>query len=1401
MNYKLLKITSNTSFLCLLLSILPFSLFAQKNYQSNYIVNVQQFGIEDGLLHQNVRAVTEDTNGFIWIATPKGVARYDGYNFKWFTKKNRTGKITNIFEIEQDKDGWLWLVNLELGEIIFLHPETEEIQTIEERFGDNFPYRLAAYSTVVTQANSKEKLISGTIYKDTEGNLVLFEEQGFSRKIFVYKGNRQFEEIALPYRKQDRHPVFLDDGAGFYWLSDIYTIYQIDKKTKELQSFPSFYKQLVPSWEGEQYCYGFLRKGEKRKIEHGKDTLIEQSYSALYKIGTNKKVEQVVELREDYRPYLFHQGQLWCLTKQGWKIVDTKGNVLFELNRQDYKASLFEALNPIPQGYFVDSKENIWFTGQFGLSVVEVKKNRFTQYFTKENPEKLPFNNSGRGIWANKETLIANFEFGGLVQFKNKKQEEFKVITSNSFFWDVSKSKNQYHGRPIIRDPQHNFWIGNQTYLQKWSADFSSQKKYHFLPSEHEPNIFALYQDGQQNIWIGTLLGLHLLAPNKDSIQTIIQNDSTLNSELYITNIIPASETTLWLCARTGLYLFDTQLQKIITSYNLAGKGANYLPANKIHHIYIDQAADKWIASAEGLIYWNHKTNEKRLFSQEEGLSNDEIIAVYEDEHQHLWLASRFGIMQFDKTNFRVVNTFLPKDGTTYHRTNRISHFQEKDGTIYFGGYNGITAFHPDDFYGKEAEQTSKVMLTNFTQFDGQKNQLVDLTSELFQSKVITMQPDDRFFRLTFALLNFEDKEQNYYAWKIDGVDKDWNYQSENVIRLSRQPYGNHTLRIKGQGSDGVWSPHELTLQLKVLKPFYLRTWFLLLSFGTFLMAVFGWYYWRTNRFEIQQNILKKEVKKATQQIETDKLVIENQAKELRQLDKLKSNFFANVSHELRTPLTLMLGPISSVIKRDNLSNQDFTLLKRAQQSGKDLLKLVTSILDLSKMEAGKMGLKEETIVLFTFTRRIVAAFESYAQNKEVDFTFDFQAEKNLQLAIDKEKLAVILNNLLSNAVKFTPKNGKIKVTVADLGNALQITVADTGRGIHPNDLPHVFNRFYQSNQPDAPTEGGTGIGLSLSQEFAKIMNGALWVESEVGNGSTFFVKIPRKEILGMVLEEKVLQKEQEIIIPSAAAIAREEANKTKANLLIVEDNYSLRDYLITILSPYYVIQAAEDGEEAYELLSKFSKSADNTGLPDLIISDIMMPKMDGFQLLKAIKENDQLSRIPIIMLTARADMQDKLKALRIGVDDYLLKPFEEEELLARIDNLLLNANQRLHFTKAIEEPEEKRVIAHSKEDSSWLMEVETLVAESLSDATFSVGEMAKAFFISERTLLRRLKKLTGLTPNQYLQEVRFNEARKILEQKTFNNLTKVANAVGFSDVNSFSKRYKKRFGKLPSDY
>lgn len=534
-------------------------------------------------------------------------------------------------------------------------------------------------------------------------------------------------------------------------------------------------------------------------------------------------------------------------------------------------------------------------------------------------------------------------------------------------------------------------------------------------------------------------------------------------------------------------------------------------------------------------------------------------------------------------------------------------------------------------------------------------------------------------------------------------------------------------------------------------------------------------------------------VRKSNVAIEHQNQVIKKQAEKLKQLDKFKSRFFANVSHELRTPLTLMLGPISSALKSNQLDNRNFTFLKMAQQSGIDVLKLLNSILDLSKMEAGKIELKETVQPLYQLTRRIVSNFESHAQREGVRFGFNYNAEKDLQIEIDKDKFETILNNLFSNAIKFTQSGGRVSVDIQDIKNTILIAVSDTGRGIHTDDIPFLFDRFYQSNQSDAPTEGGTGIGLALSHELVELMGGKIWVESTLGKGSTFYITIPRKEVIKMAepFEEEV--QEQFILIdtkpePKGTTVNENDFKK----ILIVEDNYSLRNYLQTILSPYYTILMAENGLVALDLLQE-------NGDCQLILSDIMMPEMDGYQLLKVLKSRDYYHHIPVIMLTALADSRDKLKALRIGVDDYLLKPFNEEELLVRIENLIKNY-QGIRVNKPEHKGEKQRPTI-SEEDKIWLEEFELYIKNNLSKVDLSVAKLSQEFGKSESTLLRLLKRLTGLTPSKYLQEHRLDLARQMFELKTYNTISQVAYEVGFKDAKSFARSFKKRFGKSPSDY
>lgn len=528
------------------------------------------------------------------------------------------------------------------------------------------------------------------------------------------------------------------------------------------------------------------------------------------------------------------------------------------------------------------------------------------------------------------------------------------------------------------------------------------------------------------------------------------------------------------------------------------------------------------------------------------------------------------------------------------------------------------------------------------------------------------------------------------------------------------------------------------------------------------------------------------------------KKVIESQAEQLYELDRLKSNFFANVSHELRTPLTLMLGPLNSLLKNNSLGKRDFKLLNSAQQGAQNLMKMVGSILDLSKLEANKMEVKWETTPLFFFARRVVAAFESQAQIKNIAYHFEYKAEQYLHIELDQSKMTVILNNLLSNALKFTSSGGSIRVIVEDLDNIIQFKVVDTGRGIHSKDLPYIFDRFYQSKEKSALVEGGTGIGLALCKEFAELMEGKVLIESELGKGSIFTVQIVRKEVFGKapkVTEIEAAEEQKEEITPVIPRHLAEVKSKEKT-ILVVEDNSSLRKYMETILTDDYNVLLAANGKKALSLLAEKT----NEQLPNLILSDIMMPEMDGYQLLEILKQSDQYRHIPVVMLTARADVQDRLKALRIGVDDYLLKPFLEEELFARIDNLLRHQLVRQKNIAASDrkKPKKEKIII-SQEDQTWLSEFEVFVQDNISNSLLSVPMLAEEFAMSESTLLRQLKRLTGLTPIQYLKESKLERARQFIETKTYNSISQVAYQIGYADAKSFSRAFKTRYGKSPS--
>ncbi len=527
--------------------------------------------------------------------------------------------------------------------------------------------------------------------------------------------------------------------------------------------------------------------------------------------------------------------------------------------------------------------------------------------------------------------------------------------------------------------------------------------------------------------------------------------------------------------------------------------------------------------------------------------------------------------------------------------------------------------------------------------------------------------------------------------------------------------------------------------------------------------------------------------------------LIYNQTIKLEALDAAKSRFFANVSHELRTPLALILGPLGTLLKENRLTERQVELLKFVHRSSRQLENMVTGILDLGKVEMGKMKLDESPTPVATFFGSHFAQFESLADSKELDYSYVIHISNDLRANLDQSKCSQILNNLLANSFKFTPRGKQITATLNLVDDHLHLCITDSGIGIHPDDLPYIFDRYFQTPKRDKPAEGGTGIGLALCQDYVQLMNGQIEAESIPGQGSSFHVAIP------ITLLPDANQPDIDIreigqtpntfhTTVSLRALTTGETGgalpMALPAILVVEDNPDLQAYIHLILSDRYRVLTAGNGKEALERIH-----TEGSSRISLILSDLMMPVMDGHQLLAHLKSVDAMRHIPFVMLTARADSQDRLRALRIGVDDYLLKPFEEEELLARIDNLLANqAARRLSVTH-----EGEPGPAMSGADREWLETFERHVENNLANPVLSVPELAYHFAMSESTLLRQLKRLTGLSPAQYVQAVRLENARRLLENGTFRSITQVAAQVGYGDVRSFSRNFRIRFGKLPS--
>lgn len=1324
-------------------------------------MDVQRYGIDHGLAHQVVTAIWEDESGFVWVGTPQGLHRFDGYEFLRFSEDSHGIASNEVDEILQDSDGWLWLLTYKernsfekelfrssIEQICIFHPNTYEVRNLESHLGGE----AALFDRTLLRSTCGP---DGTLYFGTLGEKVLQVQKGKASLLTLpdCKATRPM------YVSKDKDLVVAgkdkDNRLGSYLLKHGGDRFKVEK-----------------IWENAGIVVGSQDREGLWLFDHDHHGI------SCYQEGEPTRKVKFSTLEERERNY--HGAVLMNGAELMVEFFDNKAEVFVRIRPDSFASRGYYDIPAVTRLVQANNAQHSrsYFGGQPSLTALEIRPNPFRQLLA--SPRRVgEFAKYTRtwGLCHWDSLLYINVRDAHLVacRLSDWKIEDVYAVEAGG----AGKKTLMKDYADMLRSGEELLMVRSDHVLAFRPADGRSRKL--VCPEDPDADFNTIYRDEWGKHWVGGKNGRLYTWKSEEGALSPWPGRSLLPEEAVVVSFLALERNNLMVATSEGIYVIDLENEEA-TRYHSAEAAPRNMPFDNYTRIYRDQEGTIWLATrGGGLIRWEFEKEDKptQQFTMNEGLSSNTLYSIHEDDNGQLWMPSDQGLIRFDKANSSSIS-FQESDGLSHYEFNTFSDAAAPDGSLFFGGRNGVVAFHPSQFQDTLG-LSGELQLTSFMQFDGQQEKLVDKTAAFYKEREITVRPGDGFFTLKFSFLKNPNLRKLRYAYRLDGQDMDWNYNTGNSIRFSGLDYGEYVLQIRAQLENGPLSKQELRIPIHVLRPFYSQNWFLIACVLLLGLLVYLFIRLRTRQLRKRQAELEHAVAERTK-------TIGQQAEELKQLDKTKSRFFANVSHELRTPLTLMLGPLRTVLQKGKLDARSRDYVALAEENSESLLSLVNEILTLSKMESGKMQLREEPTALYPLLRRLVSNFESHGDLLKLQLDLDYQPDRYLQILLDTGKFERILNNFLSNAFKHTPQGGRISVSLSELPNRLLLKVTDTGTGIPPAVLPHVFDRFFQHSDPQAPAQGGTGIGLALCKEIAQLMRGKVWAESDGESGSAFCFEFPKREILGIVEDEP----EEEETLQETPVVLQEPTGE-RARLLVVEDNPSLAAYLQLILSGNYEVVVARNGLEAWEMLE-----SETSGF-DLVVSDIMMPLMDGYQLLEKLKTDQRFRLLPVIMLTARADIADKLRALRIGVDDYLLKPFVEEELLARIENLL--ANSRARKVEGEKEVEKEKPAEMWPEDAAWLEKLEGKIGESLGDMRFNAEELAYEMGMVRQTLNRRLKKLTGLTTTKFIQEAKMQRARTLLEERRVSTVKAASLEVGIKDVRYFSSQFKERFGKLPSGY
>jgi signal transduction histidine kinase/ligand-binding sensor domain-containing protein/DNA-binding response OmpR family regulator len=1357
-------------FISIVLLLLSLSGLAQSEHY-----NFSKLDIHSGLSHNQVNAILKDRDGFLWFGTMWGLNRYDGYSFKIFSEKPGDSTSLNdnfVLSLSELPDGKMWVVAR--GGACIYDSKTEKFNR------DYYQY----LRTLGLPAGDIINIVKGNDgrYWFLYDKLDLYQYAAKERKVKPFRPGFRFnmaEKITCISEAKD----------GRLWL--VYQnglLQQYDISSNRVTFSSNVFQKLIKG----NYEHKIFVDND------GDIWLWHFQYGAVY---YNPRVNSIKQFNENSFPEKLNsslvskiiqdnKGLIWVSTDHGGvTLIDKKNNFSTSSLLNNPKDPNSISQNSITSLY-KDDNGLIWLgTYKQGINCYNGNIVTFPRYNHQEsNAKSIQYDDVNRFVedkWGN---LWIGTNGGGLIYF-NRKNNTFKQYQHDP------GNKNSLSNNVIVSlciDHEGVLWIG--TYFGGLDS-YDGKTFTHYRHNESDPlslandNVWEIYEDRDQQLWVGTLGGgLDKLDRKSKHFEHFTYKGAETSPVplTYISALLQDRKGDLWIGTSFGIVVLKKN--KAVPEYYYHTNDKTSLSHNNIFSFLEDSKGRIWVATREGLSLFNLQTNSFQVFNTAAGLPHNMILDILEDDHGTFWLTTPKGLynavlrQKENSLSFSIIG-YDEMNNLQNREFNENAAFKTKSGELIFGGPSGFNIIDPENIhkpvYHPVIVFTGLQILNKNVEPGELINDRVLLKQSITQLQNIDLTYKENVFSIEFASLGYAYGVRNKYAYMMSGFNSDWLFTDGDHRRATYTNLdpGHYTFKVKVQNGDGTWS-QEKSLQVNIKPPFW-RTpaayiIYILVAAALLLFA---------RRIVLERIHMRYEVKQQRRE-----------AERAHALEQLKTKFFTNVSHEFRTPLSLIIAPLDKIIKNATDEEQK-KQLNLVQRNAKRLLNLVNQLLDFRKMEVQEVKLHPAIGDIVRFTEDVSHSFMDIAEKKGIQFSFSSNVS-NLEIYFDKDKIEKILFNLLSNAFKYTHDNGQVSISLIynmpvneESDGTLVIEVRDTGIGIPGDKLEKVFERFFQTDVPASMANQGTGIGLAITKEFVKLHNGIISVKSEPEKGTCFTVLLPAKKIY----EPAVRTSGVPVPVQDLEDLMAEESKKTdkKKTIVVVEDNEDLRFYLKDNLKGQYNVEEAINGKEGWEKIKLLN--------PDLVVSDIMMPLMDGIELARKIKCETQTAHIPIILLTAMGSEEKQLEGLKVGVNDYITKPFTFEILASRIRNLL--AQQKLlqkKFQKQIEvNPAE---ITVTSVDEKFLKQALESVEKQIDNPDFSVEDISRDMCMNRVTFYRKILSLTGKTPIEFIRSIRLKRAAQLLEKSGL-SVAEIAYEVGFNNPKVFTKFFKEEFKVLPSQY